>query len=546
MSKIPEKFLPGRNTWPDYIVPEEFGAIPEKLNLADFLVDRHVREGRGDNVAIKFTDKVFTYSQLQNMVNKFGNALKQAGVEPQDRVGIRLVNAPQSMVTIFGIEKVGAIPVPTSPLWSPDEIAHVVNNSEMKLFVVNAPLMEQVTAAKARFEFGTRVIVIGGNPADVKAAGNMVFEEMSAEGSEQLEPVMLDAMDIGVILYTSGTTGMPKGCVHFVKPTVIQAMLVNKHVYNLKPGDVLGGSAPVSFAAGFGTFTLIPYEGGAAISLITKFTPADMLDLVQKHKITVLTGLPTAYRGLMKFPDFKKYDLSSIRLYTSGGDTLGAETLNGWRGLTGKPIWEGLGGTEVLHLVTSNTMNPEPVPNSIGKSLPGVQVRVVNTEDQDCKPGEVGSMLVKAPCGTLYWKPYENDGKLLRSQESGVWKGWNRMGDAVMMQEDGNIFFVSREDDMVKSSGYRIAPTEVEDAITRHPAVLEAAVVGIPDLEKGQVIKAVIVPKPGFTASDDLSNQILTFLRDHIAVYKLPRVIQYMDKLPRTPTGKLLRRLLRQ
>ncbi len=545
MSKIPQNFLPGRETWPEYLNPEEFSSTPAKLNLADFLLDRHIREGRGDSVAVKFMDRAITYAQLQKMVNQFGNALKKAGVGPQDRVGIRLVNAPPSLVAIFAIEKIGAIPVPTSPLWSREEIAFVVNNAEMKYFIVNAPLVEQVEAAKPKFEHGTKVIVIGGAADEVKAAGNLVFEEMLAQGSPDLEATMLDALDIGVILYTSGTTGMPKGCVHFVRPIVIETQVVNRHVYQLKPGDVLGGSAPVSFAAGFGTFTLIPFEGGAAISLIPRFTPPDMMELIGKHKITVLTGLPTSYRALMKFPGFKSYDISTIRLYTSGGDALGAETLKGWTELTGKPIWEGLGGTEMLHLVTSNSMNPDPVPNSIGRALPGVEVRVVDGAGKDCKPGDVGSMILKGPSGTLYWKPYENNEKLLKSQKSGVVDGWNRMGDAVHMAADGNIFFVAREDDMIKSSGYRIAPAEIEEAMAKHPAIADVGIVGIPDPEKGQIVKAVVELKPGFTGSDQLTEEINNFLRNHIAVYKLPRITQYMDKLPRTPTGKLLRRLLR-
>jgi 2-aminobenzoate-CoA ligase len=356
---------------------------------------------------------------------------------------------------------------------------------------------------------------------------------------------MLKADDVGIMLYTSGTTGLPKGCVHFVRPAIIEAKLVNKYVYKMKPGDVLGGAAPVSFAAGFGTFTLLPFEGGAAISLIPKFAPPDMMDLIQKHKITVLTGLPTAYRALMKFPPFKNYDSSSVRLYTSGGDALGAETLDAWVKLTGKPIWEGLGGTEMLHLVTSNTMNAEPVANSIGKPLPGVQVRVINAEGKDCKAGEIGSMILKGASGTLYWKPYEDNEKLLKSQKKGVVNGWNQMGDAVYANEEGNIFFVSREDDMIKSSGYRIGPAEVEEAIAKHPAVADVGVVGVPDPDKGQITKAVIVLKPGFEGGDKLSEELKEFLKEYIAVYKLPRVFEYVDTLPRTPTGKLLRRKLR-
>jgi len=545
MSKIPENYLPPKDTWPEYLVPEEFAGTPDKLNLADFLLDRHVREGRGDNAAIKFMDKTFSYAQVQQMVNKFGNALKEAGVEAQDRVGIRLVNSPQAIVAIFAIEKIGAIPVPTSPLWSSEEVAFVANNAEMKFFIVNAPLMEPVEKAKPDLNFGTKIIVIGGKPDEVKANGNLVFEEMLEKGSPDLEATMLGANDIGIMLYTSGTTGLPKGCVHFVKPSIIEAQIVNKYVYKMQPGDVLGGAAPVSFAAGFGTFTLLPFEGGAAISLIPKFTPTEMMELIGKHKITVLTGLPTAYRGLMKFPDFKKYDISSIRLYTSGGDALGKETLDGWTALTGKPIWEGLGGTEMLHLVTSNTMNPEPVPNSIGKPLPGVEVRVVNPEWKDCKPGDVGSMILKGASGSLYWKPYEDNEKLLKSQKKGVVDGWNQMGDAVFMNEEGNIFFVSREDDMIKSSGYRIGPAEVEEAIAKHPAIADVGVVGIPDPDKGQVTKAFLVLKPGYEGGDALFEELKEFLKEHIAIYKLPRLIEYVDALPRTPTGKLLRRKLR-
>lgn len=545
MAKIPENYLPPKDTWPEYVVPKEFADTPMELNLADYLLDRHVREGRGDNPAIKFADKTFTYAQIQTMVNRFGNALKDAGVQPQDRVGIRLVNTPQAVIAIFAIEKIGGIPVPTSPLWSSEEVAFVVNNSEMKYFVVNAPLMGPVESAKAHFEYGTKVIVIGGAPDETKAAGHLVFEEMMEKGSPTLEATMLKADDIAIILYTSGTTGMPKGCVHFVRPAILEAKTVNKYVYKMQPGDVLGGAAPVSFAAGFGTFTLLPFEGGAAISLIPKFGPQEMMDLVVKHKITLLTGLPTAYRALMKFPDFRKFDFSSVRLCTSGGDALGAETLQGWQELTGQPIWEGLGGTEMLHLLTSNTMNAHPVPNSIGKALPGVQVRVIDPYGKDCKPGDVGSMIIKGPSGTLYWKPYVDDERLVKSQKKGVIDGWNQMGDAVFMNEDGNIFFVSREDDMIKSSGYRIGPAEIEEALSKHPAVTDVGVVGVPDPEKGQIVKAVLVLKPGTVGDESFTESLKEFLKERIAVYKLPRVFQYVETLPRTPTGKLLRRKLR-
>jgi 2-aminobenzoate-CoA ligase len=185
------------------------------------------------------------------------------------------------------------------------------------------------------------------------------------------------------------------------------------------------------------------------------------------------------------------------------------------------------------------------VPDSIGKAIPGVQCKVVDPDWNECKPDQIGSMVIKGPSGSLYWKPYEDNGKLIKSQKKGVVNGWNQMGDSVYMKEDGNIFFVSREDDMIKSSGYRIGPAEIEEALEKHPAIAEAGVVGIPDPDKGQITKACVVLKEGYEGSDELFEELKTFLKDHIAIYKLPRVIEYMDALPRTPTGKLLRRHLR-
>jgi 2-aminobenzoate-CoA ligase len=545
MGKIPENYLPPRELWPEYTTPEAFKNMPEKLNICQEFIDRHVAEGRANNHAIYFMDKMITYGELQKMINRFANALRKIGVEPQDRVGLRVVNSPPAIVAIYGIFKIGAIPVPTSPLWSKEEVAFVVNNAEMKAFVVNEPLMGEVEKAKASFEQPPTIIVVGGNPADVEAKGYKSYEKMLESESDSCDPEMVSKDDIGVILYTSGTTGPPKGCVHFVREIYMESHIVGDYVWKLTPSDVLGGSAPVSFAAGFGTFGLIPFAKGAAISLLPKFTPQDMLELFEKHGITVATGLPTAYRALMKFPDFKKYDLSKVRMFTSGGDALGVETFNAWLELTGKPIWEGLGGTEMLHLVTSNTMGEKPVPGSIGKPLPGFEVKLITPEGNEAKPGEVGSFCVKGPTGTVYWKPYADDNRLLKSQQKGVKDGFNLLGDAVYADENGYLFFVAREDDMIKSSGYRISPAEIEEVISKFEAVADVGVVGVPDPEKGQITKACIVLKSGYQPSDEMKEKILNFCREHLAIYKLPRIIEFMDSLPRTPTGKLLRRKLK-
>ncbi|MBW1918408.1 MAG: acyl-CoA synthetase [Deltaproteobacteria bacterium] len=544
--EIPADYLPPRELWPDEPIPDEFKDLPAQVNIAEEFLDKHVKEGRGDNVAILFGDQKVTYNELLKLANKFANILKDQGVMAQDRVGIRMTNTPQAVAINFGIQKVGAIPVPVSPLWAKEEIAFTLNNAEFAAFAVSAPLMTAVEEGQHEFQFPTKIIVVGGKPEDVKAKGYLCFEELMAQAPDTFDNFKLNLDDIGVILYTSGTTGQPKGCVHFVREVIVESNLVNKYVYKLKPGEVLGGSAPVSFAAGYGTFCLIPFAAGATISLLPKFTPDDMMSTIQKHKVNVVTGLPTAYRKLLEMPNFDDYDRSSVRMYTTGGDALTGKTLAAWEAKTGMPIWEGLGATEMVHLVTSNTMSKFPVPDSIGKALPGYEIKVVNVDGHECAPGEVGSMLVKGPTGTVYWKPYIQENKLLKTMKKGVKDGYNMMGDAVYMDKDGFVYFQAREDDMIKSSGFRLAPTEIEDALIRHPAVRDAGVVGIPDEIIGQRTTAMVELEPGYKPSEELAKEIVNSCIDVLAKYKLPREVVFLEAIPRTPTGKMIKKDMRR
>ena len=545
MGKIPADYLPPKELWADYTSPAEF-PVPDKLNLAEFLLDRHVKEGRGDQAAILFGDTKLTYKELMAMANKVANVLKSLGVESQDRVGIRMTNAPEAVAINFGIMKIGAIPVPVSPLWAKEEVAFVLNNSEFKVFVVSFPLMQPVEDSKHEWQFPTKVVVVGGKPEDAEAKSNVSFAKAMATASDQFTNAMMDPYDIGVILFTSGTTGQPKGCVHFVREVYLESQIVNKHVWQLGPGEVLGGSAPVTFAAGYGTFCLIPFAGGGTISLLPKFTPNDMMETIQKHKVTVVTGLPTAYRKLLEMPNFNDFDISTVRMFTTGGDALTGKTLSQWQAKTGKPIWEGLGGTEMMHLVTSTAIGGIPMADSIGKAIPGFEIKVVREDGQTAGPGEVGSMMIKGPTGTLYWKPMIQDQKLLRSMKKGIKDGYNMMGDAVMMDKDGYIFFQAREDDMIKSSGFRLAPTEIEDAMIRHKAVRDDAVVGIPDEIMGQKVVAMIELEPGHAPSQELANDIIKSTMDVLATYKLPRELVFLDSIPRTATGKIIKKDLRK
>ncbi len=545
MGKIPEEYIVDKELWPDLVTPSEYEDLPEEINLAEELLDMNIKEGRGENIAILFQDRKITYQQIFEDVNRLANGLVELGLEKYDRVGIRTANIPQAVVANFAIMKIGAIPVPMSPLWSKFEITYALNNSEAKAIVVFAALLEEVEKAKPELESIEHFIVIGGDPEEMKKKGYVSYEELLKRGKPEFEAVKIKKIDPGVILYTSGTTGPPKGCIHFAGGVLVEADLVAKNVWKLKPGEVLGGSAPVSFAAGYGTFAIIPFITGATISLLPRFTPEAMLQTIQDHKISVLTGLPTAYRVLLR-ADFSKYDLSSLRMYTTGGEALGAETFKAWKEKTGMPIYEGLGMTEAVHLVTSNVTAPEPRPGSIGKPLPGFEIKIFDPDTgEECKPGEIGTMGVKGPTGTVYWKPYVDDNRLLKKQKEGTKDGYNIAGDMVYMDEEGYIFFVSRDDDMIKSSGYRIGPEEIEESLKKHPAIADAGVIGIPDPVRGQNTKAVLVLKEGYEPSEGLEEELKTFLRDYVAVYKLPRVFGYADEMPRTPTGKLIRRFIR-
>lgn len=545
MARIPENYFPPKELWPKYVLPEEF-VIPDNTNLAYCLLDKHIDAGKGKRPAVIFGDKVMTYAQLQEASCRVASSLAELGVEKNDRVGLRMINCTEALAVIFALMRLGAIPVPMSPLWSKDEIAFTLNNAEAKYIFVSAPLIEEVEKAKDNFQFTKNIIVVGGNPKDWEAKGYLSYLGLLEKGSGKLftESVGLD--DVGVILYTSGTTGPPKGCIHFVKELLCESYLVNKYVWRLVEGDILGGSAPVSFAAGFGTFALIPFYAGATVCLIGKFAPDVLLDTVQKHRVTVLTGLPTAYRALLRFPDFDKYDISSLRMSTTGGDALGVETFNAWLDKTGQPIYEGLGATEMVHLITSNAVNMKPKAGSIGIPIPGFDIKVLNEKGEECKAGEVGKLTVVGPTGALYWKPYADNERLLKTQRESVMDGRIKLGDAVFKDEDGYIFFVSRESDMIKSSGYRIGPAEVEDALKKHPAVADAGVIGSPDPLKGEITKAYIILKESYSPSEDLARELVESCKEYIAIYKLPRAVAFCDQLPRTPTGKLLRRVLKE
>ncbi len=547
MSTIPADYLPPKEHQPQrvYRLPE-FSSYADPMNSTEELLDRQVRAGRGDHPAVLFEDRTLSYKQLLGAANKFGNALRRLGVEEADRVLLRAPNVPTALIVNFGTLMIGAVIVPTSALLSPAELAHIANNAEAKVIAVSAALLEAVVKAQPNFKTVQHVVVFGGKPEEVKPQGFLVYEELVANEPAELAPVRRPRTAVSVLLYTSGTTGPPKGTAHYLEEALIVPDTFGKYAWRVQPDDIISGPAPISLAAGYSTVATIPFRFGATASLIPRFTPEAMFETIVKHRVTVLSCLPTAYRKMLEVPDGEKqYDLSSLRVLTGGGESLTAKTYQDWKARFNKEIYEGLGTTEMMYVFVSSAVNRKVKPGAIGVAVPGYEVKVLTEEGQPAKPGEMGKLYTRGPTGTLYWRPNEEGGSLLRRQAALIREGWVLVGDFVTADDEGYITFVAREEDLIKSSGYRIGPEEVEDALVKHPAVADAGVIGVPDPIREQSTKAFVILKPGQTPSEQLKQQIIDSCREYIAVYKLPREIEFVSELPRTPQGKLLRRVLR-
>jgi len=547
MGTIPSSFLPPRALWPEriYTLPEHAG-YPARLNSSEELIDRHVEAGHGDRVAILYEDQRITYRQLQGSVGRLSSALRTLGIGEEDRVLLRVPSIPPALVANFAVIRIGGVIVPTSPLFSRTELVHVAENTEAVALIVAAPLLEEVERARADLGRIRHVIVIGGDAADVKSKGYVPYGELLASGAEACAPVRRDRLAVSVLLYTSGTTGLPKGTVHLMEEALTVPDGFGKHGWRVEPGDVIGGPAPLSLAAGYSTQAVIPFRFGAAASLLPRFTPEGMFEQIQKHRITVVSILPTAYRRMMQVPDAaRRYDLASVRICTGGGESLGAETYRAWREMFGLEIYEGLGTTEMMYVFASSAVARRVKPGAIGPAVPGYELRVLGEDGEPVGPGQAGLLVARGPTGALYWRDRD-------IQRATVRDGWSRAGDFVTLDEDGYVWFLSREDDLIKSSGYRIGPEEVEEALAKHPAVADVGVIGVADPVRGQTTRAYVTLQAGQTPSEALRGELIEFCRDKIAVYKLPREVAFVPQLPRAPgpagpgTGKLLRRVLRE
>ncbi|RLM53822.1 benzoate-CoA ligase family protein [Halobellus sp. Atlit-31R] len=534
---IPESYLPDNGPQLVHALPELH--YPEQINVAEELVDRNVEEGRGDNVAIRFEDDEITYADLQERVNRLGNALVDEGVEPGDRVIVRFTNRPEAVVSCLAAQKVGAVALPSMKLLRAKELVHIINNAEASTVIVYDALLEEIDNALPDLDTVENVIVVERNGVEHDHSD---YDELTEAADDDLDAYASERDDLALMLYTSGTTGQPKGATHTHRQVLSTADAYANYCLNATEDDVFGGNPPLPFAYGYGDLVTFPLRFGATSSLVENASPGDLLEAIENHGITILCSIPTAYNQILsKHPDGpEQYDTSSLRMAMSAGEPLTHSTFNNFKDGYGVEIYDGIGTTEMLHIFVSHREGQEIDPGATGYPVPGYECKVIDPDSGEELPrGEAGMLAVRGPTGISYWNRPEK-------QDEALVDGWSLPGDIYVHREDGRLEYKSREDDLIISSGYNIPGPEVEAVLEEREEVAEVAVIGAPDEERGQVVKAYVVVAEDATGGEELTDTLQNHVKNTLAPYKYPRRVEYVDELPRTETGKIQRVKLRE
>jgi 2-aminobenzoate-CoA ligase len=399
-------------------------------------------------------------------------------------------------------------------------------------------LLPELVAARHAFDFGPIVVVHGETDSSRRLYS---YAECIERGDDRFDPVLRKRHEVALLLYTARVEGRPKGTAHLLDAPLAVADTYGRYALKLESQDVLSGVTPLGLVDGLVPFAVFSFRFGASVVLMPEFDPERLLAGVSRYGATVLTLTPTAYRQILASPvaGEARAALATVRLCLSSGEPLTRSTYEAWERLTGLPIFEGFATTEMLAPFLSNAVGQQARPGSLGQPVPGYEVAVVDDHGREVRRGDIGHLVVRGPTGTLYW----NDPA---AQANAVKDGWNRTGDYVYADADGYFWFVARQDDIIKSGGYRIDPAEVELALREHPMIADAAVIGMPDDLVGQAIHAILVPVSGQVAHDALAADVLESLRGRLASYKIPTAISFAAALPRDNSGHLLRRMLRE
>ncbi len=520
--------LPSRDAWPElrFDLPELH--YPERLNCAVELLDKMAAGGRASKPAILGKSEVWTYAELKDKTDRIAGVLRsQLKLPTGARILLRGGNSPMMAACVLAVWKAGYIAVPTMPLLRAKELAVILDKAEVGAVLCAGELREEMESAAAVAQTTPTLLYYH----DASEAG---LEQRMARQSGGFDALDTYAEDVCLIGFTSGTTGVPKGTMHFHRDILAICDCFPRSVLQSQEDDVFIGTPPLAFTFGLGGLLLFPLRVGATAVLLERLTPETLLQAIAAHRATVCFTAPTFYRQMA--PLAAKYDLRSLQKTVSAGEALPKATREGWRAASGIDMIDGIGATEMLHIFIS-AAGADARPGATGKPVPGYQACVLDDDGNAVPPGTVGHLAVKGPTGCRYLADDR--------QQQYVHRGWNLTGDAYVMDADGYFWYQARTDDMIISAGYNIAGPEVEEALLRHPLVAECAVVGWPDEERGQIVKAFVVLKPECKPGEATMRGLQEFVKQAIAPYKYPRAIEFCASLPRTETGKLQRFKLR-
>ncbi len=522
--------LPPRELWPEFVFDLPGLRYPERLNAATELVTRAAERGWAQRPAIRAPGGVrWSYAELDANASRIARVLTEdLGLVPGNRVLLRAPNNPLYAACFFGVLKAGGIAVGTMPLLRAKELTDIVTKAEVSHALCDVRLAAELEAARPQCPTLRWIAFFGAGGADG-------LETLMAQKSPTFATVDTAADDTALIAFTSGTTGKPKGTMHFHRDLIAACDCWPPAMLKANPEDVFTGSPPLAFTFGLGGLLLFPLRAGASTLLIERPAPDALLPAIAEHRASVLFTAPTSYRAMAAHA--KAHDLSSLRRCVSAGEPLPAATRILWKEATGIDIVDGIGSTEMFHIFISSD-DAHVKPGAIGVVVPGYRAAIMGRDGRPAPPGTVGRLAVKGPTGCRYLAD--------ERQRNYVHDGWNYTGDAFVVDDDGFYVYHARTDDMIISAGYNIGAPEVEDALLHHPAVAECGVIGAPDEERGQIVKAFVVVRPGFERGPALVAEMQDFVKKAIAPYKYPRAIDFIAALPRTETGKLQRAKLRQ
>ncbi|HNQ58176.1 MAG: 2-aminobenzoate-CoA ligase [Rhodocyclaceae bacterium] len=556
--------LPPRAQWPKLVFERPELQYPGRLNCAAELLDRMVAAGHGDRPAIwaPVDGKPVrcTYRQLLAQANRIARALREdLGLVPGNRVLLRGPNNPMMAACWLGIVKAGGIVVATMPLLRAKELTQIAAKARCGLALCDARLLDELEEARQSCPDLKRIVAFnddhppaplpteggdGGSlrsqshtrPALGRPGGGAGSLEALLEGKpDSFDNVDTAADDVALIAFTSGTTGQPKGTMHFHRDVLAMCDAFPRSVLKPGPDDIFCGTPPLAFTFGLGGLLCFPLRFGASTVLVEKLMPDTLMQTIRDFKATICFTAPTFWR--LMAPLARQDGVGRLKKCVSAGEALPDATRQLWKQASGIEIIDGIGATEMIHIFISSP--PEAVRRgAIGKAVPGYRARIVDEDGGPLPPGRVGRLAVIGPTGCRYLADPR--------QSQYVQHGWNLTGDAFSMDADGYFFYQARTDDMIISAGYNIAGPEVESALLQHPAVAECGVVGVPDDERGQIVKAVVVLREGHAPGEAMAKALQDFVKQAIAPYKYPRAVEFADALPRTETGKLQRFKLRQ